>query len=91
MVEAYEILDAALCKAYGIAPLSDIMAHFEWAPTRKIDPWGGNSPTPGFSYTGPFEWHMNGLRQNVQNRTGAGPPPEEETLDLYSYPISRRR
>ncbi len=38
---------AALCKAYNI-PVGHVRAHFEWAPSRKIDLSGGRG------YNGPF-------------------------------------
>ena len=30
---------AAICRAYGI-DVRNVRAHFEWAPSRKIDPSG---------------------------------------------------
>jgi len=35
----YQILVRALCKAYSI-PTTNVYSHYEWAPTRKIDPAG---------------------------------------------------
>lgn len=82
MVVAYETLCAALDDAYNLKPQDDI-AHFEWAPTRKIDPWGGNTSTPGYPYTGPRMWDMHGFRSGVANRMGGGiplPPPGDDML-----------
>jgi hypothetical protein len=87
MVDAYERLVAALCSAYGLDPLRDIMAHFEWAPTRKIDPWGGNNPTAGFTYTGPHEWIMRGgmgFTDGVKARSVVVDDDE-----IYSFPFRR--
>lgn len=84
MVAAYEVLVAALCSAYGMDPIRDIMAHFEWAPSRKIDPWGGNTPTPGYEdITGPREWIMNQFRQEVKDRQGGSPVDGE--ISVYPW------
>jgi len=90
MVESYEIGVGAMCKAYILQPGSDVPAHFEWAPTRKIDPWGGNTPTPGFPYTGPYEWLMSGFRNGVAGRMAGGLPPVQGGDDvLYRIAIKR--
>lgn len=78
MVDAYERLVAALCSAYRLDPLRDVMAHFEWAPSRKIDPWGGNTPTPGFGYTGPHQWNMRGGAGFVNMVAKRGTPVVED-------------
>jgi hypothetical protein len=92
MVDAYERLCKALCDAYHLNPLQDIMAHFEWAPSRKIDPWGGNQATTGHPYTGPREWIMrggNGFCDAVKNKGGSLPPPVvDDTEGLFVYPPS---
>ena len=85
MVDSYERLVSALCDAYNLDPLKDVMAHFEWAPSRKIDPWGGNQVTAGFSYTGPHEWIMrggSGYCDNVAKRV-IGPVGDSEE---FVYP-----
>jgi hypothetical protein len=48
---------AALRRAYGIA---DVAGHFEWAPTRKVDPAG---PSPWCSSSA--SWDMNAFRADV--------------------------
>lgn len=90
MVESYVKLVHALCSAYRLDPLRDIMAHFEWAPTRKIDPWGGNVATPNYPFTGPFKWKMHDFRMAVNNLgqvTPPVPPPtqpgDEEDMMLF--------
>jgi len=60
MVESYTIGVGAMCRAYGMDVMRDVMAHFEWAPGRKIDPWGGNVATAGYPFTGPRSWIMSG-------------------------------
>lgn len=80
MLEAYEVLVAALCEAYGFVPATDSPAHFQWAPTRKIDPWGGSAGTAGFDYTGPDEWRMPGFTSNVAARMGGAQPPEDDDM-----------
>jgi hypothetical protein len=87
MVDAYERLVAALSDAYGFVPATDVPAHFQWAPTRKIDPWGGNTPTPGYPYTGPHPWTMAGFTANVAARMGGQLPPPEGDLVLYLIAI----
>jgi hypothetical protein len=89
MVESYEIGVAAMCKAYNLEPATDVVAHFEWAPDRKIDPWGGNTPTPGFPYTGPREWDMNGFRTGVAGRMIGIPPVPQGDDMLYLVDIKR--
>jgi len=62
--ESYVAGAAALCDAYGLA---HVRAHFEWAPTRKIDPAG---PSPWAD--GADSWDMDGFRAAVAaNQNGA--------------------
>ena len=58
---------AALCQAYGIG---EVFAHFEWAPSRKIDPAG---PSPWA--TGGASWNMDRFRADVD--AGASSPAPE--------------
>lgn len=85
MCDAYEILCAALCEAYGFNPISDEPAHFQWAPSRKIDPWGGNQQTSGTDYTGPHEWIMPEFNNAVLVRMQGIPEPEPEEDDMAGY------
>lgn len=63
-LDAYVTLCAALCKAYDLDPLRDVIAHFEWAPDRKIDPAG--PPTPFAVATDRYlRWSMTDFRSAV--------------------------
>ena len=81
MIDAYERLLAAINNAYGLNPMLDEPAHFQWAPSRKIDPWGGNQSTTGFPYTGPHSWDMGGFNQNVAARMQGVPHPPDPAVD----------
>lgn len=67
--DAYVTLVAALCKAYSI-PHTNVHAHFEYAPGRKIDPFGP-------AKWGPQKWNMPVFRTDVQTKMTGGPttPP----------------
>lgn len=74
--DAYVSLVAALCDAYGLDPDRDVCAHFEWAPTRKVDPAG-----PSDWATGSASWNMNEFRGDVSGTAPPEPPepnPEPE-------------
>lgn len=58
-INSYVTGVAALCTAYNI-PVEHVRAHFEWAPTRKIDP-AGQSPYA----TGRAKWNMDAFRRDV--------------------------
>ncbi len=68
--DAYRRLCVALCAAYGI-PTARIHAHFEWAPSRKIDPAG-----PSRYATGAASWDMDAFRADCTT-----PPPEVEEMN----------
>lgn len=80
--DTYVALCAALVKAYGLQP-SDVFAHFEWAPTRKIDPWGPSR------WAGMGKWDMNLFRADVAAALTPAPTPEPPaptpTKDLTMY------
>lgn len=63
-LDAYETLVAALCAAYGI-DVDQVHAHFEYAPSRKIDPAG-----PHRYATGGGSWDMAAFRAAIN-----GPEP----------------
>lgn len=67
--DAYVALCAALCDAYGLSEAQDVVAHFETAPGRKIDPAG-----PSRYAAGRQSWNMNAFRNDVIAH-GAQPPP----------------
>ena len=62
---AYLLLVDALCAAYGIGA-DRVHAHAEWAPDRKVDPYG---PSPWGNQT----WHMDAFRADL-----AAPRPDPE-------------
>ena len=64
---------------------SHFFAHHEWAPSRKIDPWGPSR------YAGMDRWNMNAFRDDVLFRwtdlytttpPPIDPPPSEEDEDM---------
>jgi hypothetical protein len=75
--DAYVELCARLCAYYDFDPLRDIYAHFEWAPTRKIDPAGNSRYASGGSM-----WNMDLFRGDVEAKASGGqlPIPEEEEV-----------
>jgi len=70
---AYRALCASLCDAYGIA-VAQIHAHFEWAPSRKIDPAG-----PSDYAVGSASWNMATFRADVGAITPGPTPPDPGT------------
>lgn len=54
---AYTWLIAALCDSYGI-DRNCVRGHFEWAPTRKVDPAGPSQWSPDDS-----SWDMDAFRR----------------------------
>lgn len=76
-LDCYNRLCAALCSAYGI-PNERIHAHFEWAPSRKIDPAGPDRYAQGGN-----SWNMQAFRNDSQTTTPPPqPPPVQEDEDV---------
>lgn len=77
---AYPLIVATLCKHLDLNPLTDVYAHFEWAPTRKSDPagpskWEDGTGRPTFTTR---SWNMNAFRADVAALLT--PPPEEDDM-----------
>lgn len=70
--DAYITLVAALCSHYGIGT-GQVHAHFEWAPSRKIDPAGNSRYASGGA-----SWNMTAFRDDVASGGPAPAPPERE-------------
>lgn len=72
---------AAVCTAYGISP-HHVRGHFEWAPTRKIDPSGPSAwATSG-------KWDMDRFRRDVATAIHHPSVPIEEDDDMAQpHPI----
>lgn len=64
----------------ALDPRRDVVAHFEWAPGRKIDPAGPPWALPGDQY---LRWDMNAARARVAELL-APQPPEDWTMKPYS-------
>jgi hypothetical protein len=71
---AYTALCAALTVAYGI-PVPQVHSHAEWAPDRKVDPFG---PSPWGDQT----WDMDGFRADLDTTDPPPPPQLEEDPDV---------
>lgn len=61
---------AAMCD-FGNIPIGNVVAHREWAPTRKIDPAG----TSRYA-TGSAMWDMDAFRDDVANLIATGGEPD---------------
>jgi hypothetical protein len=57
--DAYLELVSVLCDAYGI-PHAHVEGHFEWAPSRKVDPAGESSWAAGTA-----TWNMDTFRADL--------------------------
>jgi hypothetical protein len=75
-LDAYTVLVATLCDRVGLDPRRDIAAHFEWAPTRKIDPAG-----PPRYASGGASWDMEAFRADVAACSGGENQEDEVTQD----------
>jgi LysM repeat protein len=63
---------AALAEHYGIET-GNVLAHHEWAPTRKVDPAG---PSRFGTVNGSGSWDMDAFRREVSQKRGwTGAPP----------------
>jgi len=67
--DSYVLMCKALCDGYGIS-YTRIHAHFEWAPSRKIDPAGNSRYASGGNM-----WNMDQFRTDVSVGAGGGPGP----------------
>lgn len=79
--EAYVTLVAALCDHYGLDMARDVVAHCEWAPTRKIDPAGESKWATGSS-----SWDMDSFRTDCLN---CNIDDEEDDMALSDEDIER--
>lgn len=73
---------AALCRAYGI-PAHNVRGHFEWAPTRKIDPASGATATPYSPHDRHGKFDMDRFRADVHAvlfPPSPNPPDEEDEM-----------
>lgn len=79
MQRAYNLLCKELCEAYGI-PFRQIHSHWEYAPSRKVDPAGPalyqEPPRLGPSN---LSWNMDSFRQACESAGGSTPVPPEPT------------
>ena len=73
--EAAFITAVALCRAYGIGH-HNVRAHFEWAPTRKIDPRGPSQWSSGLN----IKWDMDLFRSQVFVALLGDPDEGEEVV-----------
>lgn len=87
--DAYVTLCAALCDGYDLDPARDVVAHFEWAPDRKIDPAG--PPTPwaiaGDRYR---RWDMSAFRSDVSTAGTDRPQWTQGGTVLHTADPARR-
>lgn len=79
--DAYVLLCAALCQEYDI-PVNHVRAHFEWAPTRKIDP-AGASPWA----TGAAKWDMVAFRSDVAEKLDELNNNLEDNMQVQNPPL----
>ncbi len=79
--EAYTRMVNALCSAYGLRISSDVPAHREWAPGRKIDPAGQSRWASGSAM-----WDMQAFRADTQAGWPNGTqPPTPQEIDPMIY------
>jgi hypothetical protein len=72
MQDSYTAGVAALAERYGIET-GNVLAHHEWAPTRKVDP-AGPSRFGSVNHSG--SWDMDTFRAEVSKKRGwTGAPP----------------
>ena len=74
---------AAICKHYGI-PTHHVRAHFEWAPTRKIDPSGPSM------WAASGKWAMDEFREDVAATIAQHPQPlPQGDADMILVKVNR--
>jgi len=85
--EAYVVGSQALCAAYRI-PNNNVRGHFEWAPTRKVDPAG-----PSRWSTSSASWDMGRFRADVAATGGSTeggddmPLSDDDIARIWNYPV----
>lgn len=85
-------LDAAMVVSltvagYGIRP-DDVVTHYVWAPTRKIDPATADAvqgPWQPAASTSSGTWALDDLRAELVARAGTPPPPPTLEDDMARY------
>lgn len=84
-IDAYLRTVAVLCRLYNLNPLTDVFAHFEWAPNRKIDPAGGVGQSPYANLNDRnLRWDMQRFRADVRAIMDGGTTPP----DMSSFQIT---
>lgn len=69
---------AAICRRYGIG-VGHVRAHFEWAPTRKIDPSGPSM------WAASGKWDMDEFREDVAATINKPTtPPASDEVDMIA-------
>lgn len=90
-VDAAFATSAALCAAYGLA-VDDVAGHWDYAPTRKIDPATAaavQGPWRPRSVTSSGTWALDDLRAELRRRATVTPPdptpqpPEDFDVDSF--------
>lgn len=86
MLQAYNRLCWELSQAYGI-PVEQIHAHWQWAPTRKIDPAGPDSyQEPPRDGPAPLSWNMGVFCDDVRAAGGQQPPQPQPPEPIPPQP-----
>jgi hypothetical protein len=87
-LEAYTLMTAVICDLYGLDPLQDVFAHFEWAPSRKIDPAGGVNQYPyGIQSDRYMRWDMARFRSDVRAIMDGGSNPPDMSDFKITDPV----
>lgn len=76
-------LGAVLNSRLGLDPLRDNPGHYEWAPTRKIDPAGGTGQYPYARLSDQYlRWDMNRFRADISQENLVALADKFESRDV---------
>lgn len=82
-LEVARRLGAVLSMRLGLDPLRDNIAHYEWAPTRKIDPAGGTGQYPYARLNDQYlRWDMNRFRGDISQENLVALADKFESRDV---------
>lgn len=86
-IDAAFVASVACCRAYINGRVDNVAGHWDWAPSRKIDPATGagvQGPWTPRTVTSSGTWSLADLRSEcIRRAAGPGPLPDPEEDSMY--------